>query len=422
MKEKNPYIPMLIVALALGTAWAVRGKFGHEQGAAWGGALGALAVILVARRNDWYQKVFKVVLASAFGWGIGGMISYGVVVGYGRGVDFVNVYYGLLMLFVIGALYGFLGGGFFALALADTPAKKVKWHFLIVEMVAWGLITYAFLINQLEWFMTPPRSEMWAACLGASIAVAWYCIRTKNTAALKVAAWSALGAGFGFAFGNFLQVLGNVAKVHFSFWNVMEYSIGFFGGLGMAYGTLTSQWAVSEEKPGKNSILLQVFLLVVFIPFVVWDQSFVSDRLEFMMEAGGSEAFVFAARLIALVCIIIVATIILIKSYRKAEVTPGYDHAFVANVFILYIGLYIFLSFLVTGLYVHPLEQYLYLVNLAVILFMLPRMTGDFYPRDTTSRTWITATGIVLLTLAVLTIIAINTHGELKGSQMRFKL
>ena len=82
----------MIVAMALGTAWAVRGKFGHEQGAAWAGGIGSLALILVARRKDWYDKVFKVALAAAFGWGLGGMISYGVVVGYGRASDFVNAW------------------------------------------------------------------------------------------------------------------------------------------------------------------------------------------------------------------------------------------------------------------------------------------------------------------------------------------
>ena len=61
-------------------------------------------------------RVFKIVFASAIGWGMGGMISYGLVVGYGRGKDFFNVYYGLIMLFVIGALYGFL-----AAVLWDRP-------------------------------------------------------------------------------------------------------------------------------------------------------------------------------------------------------------------------------------------------------------------------------------------------------------
>ena len=114
--------------MALGTAWAVRGKFGHEQGAAWAGAIGSISLILVAKRKDWYDKVFKVALAAAFGWGLGGMISYGLVVGYGRGTDFINVYYGLAMLFVIGALYGFLGGGLMGLVLVDSKDFKVKWQ------------------------------------------------------------------------------------------------------------------------------------------------------------------------------------------------------------------------------------------------------------------------------------------------------
>jgi hypothetical protein len=91
--KRNTIISCLIVAMALGTAWAVRGKFGHEQGAAWAGAIGGIVLILVAKRNDWYDKIFKIALAAAFGWGLGGMISYGVVVGYGRGSDFINVYY-----------------------------------------------------------------------------------------------------------------------------------------------------------------------------------------------------------------------------------------------------------------------------------------------------------------------------------------
>tara|TARA_S200000501_G_scaffold361370_1_gene389513 strand:+ start:290 stop:427 length:138 start_codon:yes stop_codon:yes gene_type:complete len=36
---------ILIVAMALGTAWAIRGQFGHEQGAAWAGAIGGLALV-----------------------------------------------------------------------------------------------------------------------------------------------------------------------------------------------------------------------------------------------------------------------------------------------------------------------------------------------------------------------------------------
>ena len=178
MKSKGLLLNLVIVGMTLGTTWAIRGQFGHEQGAAWAGAVGAITILLIAKREDWYAKLFKVALAAAIGWGVGGMISYGVVVGYGRGVEFVNVYYGLLMLFLIGGLYGFLGGGLFGLTLSDSSKYKVNWPVLVSGMVAGGLVTYFLVIMQLEWFMTPPRSEAWAICLGMAFFLLWYLINT----------------------------------------------------------------------------------------------------------------------------------------------------------------------------------------------------------------------------------------------------
>lgn len=412
---------MLTVALALGTAWAIRGRFGHEQGAAWAGAIGALSLILVARRNDWYRKAFRIAMAAAFGWGISGVMSYGVVVGYGRGTDFVNVFYGLLMLFVIGILYGFLGGGLFGLALLDSRTIRIKWHTLLVEMIAIGLLVYAVLINQLEWFMTPPRSEMWAACLGAAIALAWYLRRNNFRNVMKVAAWSALGAGFGFAFGNFLQVLGNASGLDFNFWNVMEYSIGFFGGLGMAYGTFTAQWPEHEEELRPNANLIPILFIALFIPFVVWDQSFVTDRFDFILEMGGSASTIFFFKLMAIVAVLGVAARTLLLNYsRKGTTLSQRNYTHVKELFILYTALYIFLSFLVTGIWTHPLEQYLYILNFAVILYLLSRARESFSVREERPQAWLFATGVSVVVIALLAVIAINSHDEMHGSQVRF--
>src|SRR5690606_40167982 len=126
-----------------------------------------------------------------------------------------------------------------------------------------------------------------AACHYACIPIAWRAIRSKDKAVMKVAVWSSLGAGFGIASGNFLQVLGRAAEIPFNFWNVMEYSIGFWGGLGMTYAILTSAWPVLE-KGSKQSNILPVILLFAFIPFVVWDQSFPASKLDFLLEMGGS--------------------------------------------------------------------------------------------------------------------------------------
>ena len=80
MKEnRNVWTPTLLVAIALGTAWAVRGKFGHEQGAAWAGAVGAIALVLAAGRKDWYVRLFTIALAAA--WAGNGWMSVWIVVG-----------------------------------------------------------------------------------------------------------------------------------------------------------------------------------------------------------------------------------------------------------------------------------------------------------------------------------------------------
>src|SRR5690606_39716636 len=98
MKNREFSYALLIAGMSLATAWAIRGQFGHEQGAAWAGGIGGLSIVLLAKRLDWYTKAVQSALAAAVGWGAGGMISYGIVVGYGKGLDFGNVYYGLAML------------------------------------------------------------------------------------------------------------------------------------------------------------------------------------------------------------------------------------------------------------------------------------------------------------------------------------
>lgn len=415
-KNRQTVVSSLIVAMALGTAWAVRGKFGHEQGAAWAGAIGGIAVILVAKRNDWYNKVFKIALAAAFGWGLSGMISYGQIVGYGRANDFLNTYYGLLMLFIIGLLYGFLGGGLFGLSLADSKTFKVKWASLITEMLAIGLLTYGLLINQLEWFMTPPRSELWAACLGASVALAWYLVRNKQEGVLRVAVWSALGAGMGFAFGNFIQVLGTASSIKISFWNVMEYSIGFFGGLGMAYGTLTSSWPTSNDQVTRQSNLLPMLFLFAFIPFVLWDQSFAAEKLNFLLSLGGSGNTILLFQVLSLSAIAICLTINFIKCYHAS-----YNFSDVRAIFITSFATYAFLSFLLTGIYIHPVEQYLYVINIILVLILLPSVSNNFEIGDDAPNRWLVTSVFSILIIALLAVVAIYSHGEIHGSQIRFK-
>lgn len=425
MKNKQLYFSMLLVGMSLGTAWAIRGQFGHEHGAAWAGAIGSLSVLLVAKRPDWYAKVFAATLAGAIGWGLGGLSSYGMVVGYGRGTDFINVYYGLMMLFVIGGLYGFVGGGLFGLALANTEDKPVKWHEVIIEMVVGAVVFYFFMIEEFEWRMTPPRSEMWAACFGSAVALTWYLVRHKQTAALRVAVFTGLGGAFGFGFGNVLQVLGNLTDIKFNFWNVMEYSLGFFGGLGMAYGTLTSKWEKSDGKEPKSKVWFPLLMVVLIIPFIVWDQSFGLERLQGIftkLEITPDSPLMPGVQWTSIGLVVAFAILWWIKLYQNKSNPLSYTQKEVFTLFLGHWGLYVVFSLLVTGAFMsgYRIEQYLYIVNWVAVAFLISKTQPSFADKPIAIQKWAAGFGLSLVFFALMALMLINSHGEVKNAKKRF--
>ncbi|MEM9144259.1 MAG: hypothetical protein AAGA86_14815 [Bacteroidota bacterium] len=415
---------ILIVAMSLATAWAIRGQFGHEQGAAWAGAIGAIALVIVANRKDWYAKMPLVALASALGWGAGGMISYGVVVGYGKSDDFINAYYGLSMLFVIGALFGLLGGGLVGMVLDGTKKNKVNWGALISEMVAGGLLTYFFLIEQIGFKMTPPRSEAWAFVLGAGLAMLLHLARNKRNSAIRVAIFSALGGGFGFGFGNFLQVVGNVMEIPFNMWNVMEYSIGFFGGLGMAYGVFSSAWPMErEERPKTWANTCALFVFLIFVPVMVYRESLAYGH---MVRRLGEMANL---EQIALMSTIFAAVALLLMAAFGFYVFRGnsYSRKNVLLFFFVYLGGYALMSYLVSGLLAGRmgLNHHLYVLNILLVFVLFRKMVQEWPGGESnrlTVKKWFVYLVLILVFLAVLALIAINTHGEIPGSNNRFEI
>ncbi|MGV8096616.1 MAG: hypothetical protein AB2L24_32570 [Mangrovibacterium sp.] len=419
---KKHWINQLIVGMTLGTAWAVRGQFGHEQGAAWAGGIGALALVLVSGRKDWYSKALTIALVSAIGWGAGGMISYGQIVGYGRSDDFLNASYGLLMLFMIGGLYGLLGGGLVGLNLSSTRQKKVPWGQLVAEMTAGGAITYYFLIDQLELLMTPPRSEAWAVCLGAGLALVWFMARHDYPQAMRVALFSSMGAGFGFAFGNFLQILGNVLEVQFNMWNVMEYSIGFFGGISMAYGVFSTQWAQENESVLPEQWKSKTSFLIVFvlIPVLVFQQS--SALLNPLLTSADKPANVpVSGSLAALIILILMIGLGSTGFFNHQEK----QRKNVSFLLIPYFVTYIIFSYVVSGAFtgIFHLNHHLYIANLAVILFLMNKQYPAFaevqYP-GLSSRLWFKYMFILVLVILFLSFISISIHGEMSGANTRF--
>lgn len=420
--NKKQWLRILAVAMAFGTAWAVCGQFGHEQGAAWAAEIGALALISVSGRKDWFLVVLPVTLASAVGWGMGGMISYGAVVGYGRADDFLNAGYGLLMLFVIGGLYGLIGGGLTGLTLESSEKKKVKWARLMTEMVAGGLIIYGFLVMQLEILMTPPRSEAWAFCLGAGLALLWYMARNNFSSSLRVAFITMLGAGFGFAFGNFLQTTGYVLKINFNMWNVMEYSIGFFGGLTLAYSVFSSKWPEKTVtiKPWENRIAYVVPLIL--IPLIVYMESLSYETLlKRLQNMGSSEGVVLHSSIISglLICSVFIFNWVKLE---KLKFNSGKNS--VRVLFISALTVYVAVSFIVTGVFFGKVlsNHILYLVNIIIVILLMQKNDYPFFSNPETGidkRTLILLPAILIVIL-LLGLILVNIHGEIGGANQRF--
>ncbi len=421
MNNKKQWISILVVAMSLATAWAIRGQFGHEQGAAWAGAIGGLALVMVSQRTDWYKKMMLIAAASAVGWGAGGMISYGIVVGYGHADNFINVFYGLGMLFVIGALFGLIGGGLVGLVLDSTKEKKVKWGQLIAEMTAGGMISYYFFVEQLGIKMTPPRSEAWAVCFGAGIAMIWHMARGKRNSAIRVAIFSALGAGFGFGFGNFLQLLGNVLEINFNMWNVMEYSIGFFGGTGMAYGVFSSKWPMEDVAPEKWVNKTSMFLAIVLIPLIVFRESLTFDS--FMKRLGEIPNLESVATISTWFVVLIMIAMVLTIYWKLKD--KAYNKRDVMLAFFFMLIVYTLVSYSITGMFggKFAFNHHLYVVNI-VVIFILTKMNFpavfDVLTKKVTTSRWLVYVVVIVVVLALLAVISININPVIGGGHNRF--
>jgi len=424
MNKKQLILSIVLVGIAFGTAWAIRGQFGHEPGAAFAGMIGVAALILVSRRHDWYNKMLPIVAAAAIGWGTTGMISYGAVVGYCRAEDLLNSAYGFISLFVIGGLFGLIGGGLVGLSLNSSTANRVKWPSLMAEMAAGGLIGYFFLIEQAELLMTPPRSEAWAICFGAGAAMVWHMIRNGFTPSLRVAFYAMLGAGFGFSFGNFLQTAGSVLELHFNMWNVMEYNIGFWGGSGMAYGVFTSKWPSENEAPKRYENILSLMVILLIVPLLVWKDAFTTGELmksNFIQNDTSRAGF-----LTVLTLVILAAMNIVVRMRLKDKTIFGKTEAW--TLFLSLFCTYIIWSYLITGLFMGNFrsEQPLYILNL-ILFWLLIRKSESPFQTNTAPETfakdrWTLYFGVVIMIILLLPLLSQMIHGGLPNAHLRFPI
>ena len=426
----SKWLVMLITGLTLGLGWAIRGHFGHWWGASWAGGMGALALLLAVGRKDWIMRAPVLSLLAAIGWGIGGIMSYGILVGYCRSIEVFNSAYGYASLFIVGGLYGFIGGGLFGLGLSTDESKKPDWMRLLLEMFVVGYLAYWFLIVEMEWLMTPPRDESWAMSFGASLALAWFIYRAGNINALRVALYSALGGGVGFAFGNFLQTLGAASGLSYNWWNVMEFTLGLLGGIGMAYGVVTSCWSEKVE-PNKRINWMSLIGLVFVIPAINILQSFESKKIIQLAERLSiSDPIQFAVNTqIKVWLIFVLFTILVFYTWKKIEEEKSVWSWGIISL-ALYSSLYMVFGNIKTGYFYSDSffgnSVTMYWVILPIILFLLylkRENKYEFKNEATELGSWKYWTSIVVGLIVLVFLIAListGTHNAMPGSHNRF--
>jgi len=109
-RAKTAWPVIVVSALSLSIGWGIRGNFGHEHGAMIPGALAAMAAVLAIGRDDWHRRIAFFGVFGAIGWAFGGSMSYGHVLAYTHSGDPPNILYGFGCLYLIGFLWGALGG------------------------------------------------------------------------------------------------------------------------------------------------------------------------------------------------------------------------------------------------------------------------------------------------------------------------
>jgi hypothetical protein len=216
--------------------------------------------------------------------------------------------------------------------------------------------------------------------------------------------------------------LGHVSGVAINWWNVMEFTLGFCGGLGMAYGVFTRSWPEGRTpSPLANGVSI-VFLLTA-LPATNLLHAFDGEKFMKMAETlGVANPAAFASWHLSLGWLtILVFTVCGLLIWRNLQ--SGVYLLFAYSVYYTLFS-HIRKGFL-AGAGGVQLEQYFYwvvLIATAVIWYLIRKQAPPFAspePEDSWKK-WTLRISAAFLIIVVATLVAINSHGELGGVQERF--
>lgn len=288
---------VLGTALSLSLGWGIRGNFGHEYGAMIPGALATMAAALLSGRRDWWPRTALFGVFGALGWSFGGSISYMQVIAYTHSGHSLSVFYGFASLFLIGLVWGAIGGAGAALpaclewrtltsflppltvvfavwflqdaavgwleppdaqfrqasplywydtdwlAAASALAAVLAWAgvrrrwdaatSLIAHMASGWWVGFALLVIGLGWRMTPPRGDNWAGGVGMVAGLWVFFYRRGWREVLGASLITGFMGGFGFASATLIKLVAVRTGWETNWHSVLEQTYGFINGVGL---------------------------------------------------------------------------------------------------------------------------------------------------------------------------------------------
>ncbi len=287
---------LLFPALAMSLGWGLRGFIGGGPlGAMIPGALVALALCLLLERDG--DDAGRVAAWGAIGVGFGGQMTYGQTIGLAFQPD--TAWWGLLGLALKGAIWGLLGGAVIGLVLDrdSVPTQRLRNGLALMVLATyagWKLLNEPKLVyfsNRLD----RPRPEIWFGLMLGAVALL---VVARNPVARRFALYGAVGGGFGFGVGGWIQVLGRsyAPTPWVGWWKVMELFFGFWFGWALGACARRHRELLRKSVPGPS---ITSPVAVALVALALWAIPHVPSRFAYTIVGAALMALALESAAVA---------------------------------------------------------------------------------------------------------------------------